>query len=73
MSSEYLKKDIERVDKKFKELKTKGEIEAIEKKLDSLEGKPSSSSMDKIWVEIYRDVLDLKKNKTDKDNKTDND
>lgn len=67
MSSEYLKKDIERVDKKFKELKTKGEIEAIEKKLDSLEGKPSSSSMDKIWVEIYRDVLDLKKNKEDKD------
>lgn len=73
MSSEYLKKDIERVDKKFKELRTKGEIEAIEKKLDSLEGKPSSSSMDKIWVEIYRDVLDLKKNKTDEDNKTDKD
>jgi hypothetical protein len=67
MSSEYLKKDIERVDKKFKELKTKSEIEAIEKKLDSLEGKPSSSSMDKIWVEIYRDVLDLKKNKDNKD------
>jgi hypothetical protein len=67
MSSEYLKKDIERVDKKFKELKTKGEIEAIEKKIDSLEGKPSSSSMDKIWVEIYRDVLDLKKNREDKD------
>lgn len=67
MSSEYLKKDIERVDKKFKELKTKGEIEAIENKLDSLEGKPSFSSMDKIWVEIYRDVLDLKKNREDKD------
>ena len=67
MSSEYLKKDIERVNKKFKELKTKGEMEAIEKKLDSLEENPSSSSMDKIWVEIYRDVLDLKKHKTDKD------
>lgn len=67
MSSEYLKKDIERVNKKFKELRTKGEIETIEKKLESLEEKPSSSSMDKIWVEIYRDVLDLKKNKTDKD------
>ncbi len=67
MSSEYLKKDIERVDKKFKELKNKGEIEAIEKKLDSLEDKPGSSSMDKIWVDIYHDVLDLKKNKKDKD------
>ncbi len=63
MSYEYLKKDIERVDKKFKELRDKGDIEAIEKKLDSLEDNPNSSSMDKIRVEIYRDVLDLKKNK----------
>jgi len=67
MSSDYLKKDIERVDKKFKELKNKGELEAIEKKLDSLEDKPSSSSMDEIWVQIYRDVLDLKKKKENKD------
>jgi len=67
MSSYYLKKDIERVDKKFKELKNKGELEAIEKKLDSLEDKPSSSSMDEIWVQIYRDVLDLKKKKENKD------
>ncbi|MBI5458098.1 hypothetical protein [Methanobacterium sp.] len=67
MSSDYLKKDIERVDKKFKELKNKGELEAIEKKLDSLEDNPSSSSMDEIWVQIYRDVLDLKKKKENKD------
>lgn len=67
MSSEYLKKDYERVDKKFKELKSKGDIEAIEKKLDSFEDKPGSSSMDKIWAEIYHDVLDLKKNKGKKD------
>ncbi len=67
MSSEYLKKDFERVDKKFKELKSKGEIEAIEKRIDVIEAKPSSSSMDKIWAEIYHDVLDLKKNKGKKD------
>ncbi|MDY9924266.1 hypothetical protein [Methanobacterium sp.] len=67
MSSDYLKKDIERVDKKFKELKNKGELEAIEKKLDSLEDNPSSSSMDEIWVQIYRDVLDLKKKKENED------
>ncbi|WP_321421834.1 hypothetical protein [uncultured Methanobacterium sp.] len=70
MSYDYLKKDIERVDKKFKELKDKGDIEAIEKKLDSLEDNPNSSSIDEIRVEIYRDVLDLKKNKeTEKYNK----
>ena len=67
MSSEYLKKDYERVDKKFKELKSKGEIEAIEKRIDSIEDKPSSSSMDKIWADIYRDVLELKKSKENKD------
>ena len=67
MSSEYLKKDYERVDKKFKELINKGEIEAIEKKLDSFEEKPSSSTVDKIWAQLYRDVLELKKDKKNKE------
>ncbi|MDO5837032.1 MAG: hypothetical protein Q4P17_11035 [Methanobacterium sp.] len=67
MSTEYLKKDFERVDKKFKELKRKGEIEAIEKRLDSLEDIGINSSMDKLWAEIYHDVLELKKNKENND------
>jgi len=67
MSSEYLKKDYERVDKKFKELKNKGEIEAIEKKLNSYEKKPDSSTADKIWAQLYRDVLELKKDKENKE------
>ena len=67
MSSKYLKKDYERVDKKFKELINKGEIEAIEKKLDSFEEKPSSSTVDKIWAQLYRDVLELKKDKKNKE------
>lgn len=67
MSSEYLKKDIERVDKKFRELINKGEIESMEKRLDSFEDKPNQSSMDKIWIQIYHDVLDLRKNKEDED------
>ncbi|AUB56263.1 hypothetical protein DSECCO2_186880 [anaerobic digester metagenome] len=67
MSLEYLKKDFERVNKKFKELKRKGEIEAIEKNLDSFENKPVTDSMDDIWAEIYHDVLDLKKSKENKE------
>jgi len=67
MSSEYLKKDYERVEKKFMELKNKGEIEAIEKKLDSYEQKPGSGTVDKIWAQLYRDVLELKKDKENKE------
>jgi hypothetical protein len=67
MSSEYLKKDYERVEKKFMELKNKGEIEAIEKKLDSYEHKPGSGTVDKIWAQLYRDVLELKKDKENKE------
>jgi predicted nuclease with TOPRIM domain len=59
MSSDYLKKDKERVENKFKELKSKGEIEAMEKRLKSLEDE--DSTVNRIWAEIYRDVLDLKK------------
>ncbi len=67
MSSDYLKKDKERVENKFKELKSKGEIEAIEKRLESLED--ADSSINRIWVEIYRDVLDLKKKEEEHEDK----
>lgn len=67
MSNDYLKKDLERVNKKFSQLKHDGEIGSIEKKLEDLESKPNPDSMDKIWIEIYSDVLDLKKKKDIKD------
>ena len=67
MSSDYLKKDKERVENKFKELKSKGEIEAIEKRLESLED--ADSSINRIWAEIYRDVLDLKKKEEEHEDK----
>ncbi|AXV39058.1 hypothetical protein [Methanobacterium sp. BAmetb5] len=67
MSSDYLKKDKERVENKFKELKSKSEIEAIEKRLESLED--TDSSINRIWAEIYRDVLDLKKKEEEHEDK----
>jgi hypothetical protein len=67
MSSDYLKKDKERVENKFKELKSKGEIEAIEKRLESLED--ADSSINRIWTEIYRDVLALKKKEEEHEDK----
>lgn len=67
MSPDYLKKDKERVENKFKELKSKGEIEAIEKRLESLED--ADSSINRIWAEIYRDVLDLKKKEEEHEDK----
>ncbi|MDD3754709.1 MAG: hypothetical protein PHQ17_09160 [Methanobacterium sp.] len=63
MSDNYLEKDFERVNKKFKELMNEGEIESIEKKIEDLEKKSQSNSIDQIWIEIYNDVLDLKKRK----------
>jgi hypothetical protein len=67
MSEEYLKKDFERVNKKFDELMHDGEIQNIEKKLDDLNKKPNPNSIDEIWIQMYTDVLDLKKNKIDED------
>ncbi|NYB53074.1 MAG: hypothetical protein HVN35_11030 [Methanobacteriaceae archaeon] len=61
MVDEYLKKDTERVQKKYSELMHNLEIDAIEKKIESLNNNPSKDSMDMIWLEIYTDVLDLKK------------
>ncbi len=63
MSDNYLEKDFERVNKKFKELMNEGEIESIEKKIEDLKEKSQSNSIDQIWIEIYNDVLDLKKRK----------
>lgn len=72
MVEEYLKKDMERVNKRFSKLMHDGEIDAIEKKIETLNNKPSPDSMDKIWLEIYSDVLELKKNEhIDKKNKDD--
>lgn len=67
MSDDYLKKDFERVNKKFEELMNDGEIQNIEKKLEALNNKPNPDSMDKIWIEMYSDVLDLKKNNIERD------
>ncbi len=65
MSDNYLQKDYERVNKKFKELMNAGEIESIEKKIKGLEEKTQPNLIDQIWLNIYNDVLDLKKeNKT---------
>lgn len=55
------------MENKFKELKSKGEIEAIEKRLESLED--ADSSINRIWAEIYRDVLDLKKKEEEHEDK----
>lgn len=63
MSNDYLKKDLERVNKKFDELMQESEIETIEKKIEALDKNPDPDSIDKIWIQIYNDVLDLKKNK----------
>jgi hypothetical protein len=63
MSDNYLQKDYERVNKKFKELMNAGEIESIEKKIKGLEEKPQPNLIDQIWLNIYNDVLDLKKRK----------
>jgi hypothetical protein len=72
MVNEYLKKDIERVNKKFSELMHESEIETIEKKIETLENNPSPDTMDEIWLKMYTDVLDLKKNKhIDEKNKDD--
>ena len=61
MSDNYLQKDYERVNKKFKELMNAGEIESIEKKIKGLEEKTQPNLIDQIWLNIYNDVLDLKK------------
>ncbi len=71
MVDEYLKNDIERVNKKFIELMNEGEIENIEKKIETINNKPSPHPIDKIWLEIYSDVLDLKKNKHVDENRDD--
>jgi hypothetical protein len=63
MADEYLKNDMERVKKKFADLMHDGEIEAIELKIEKLNNKSSPDPIDEIWLEIYNDVLDLKKNK----------
>ncbi|HHT18142.1 MAG: hypothetical protein QM396_03780 [Euryarchaeota archaeon] len=63
MSDNYLQKDYERVNKKFKELMNAGEIESIEKKIKGLEEKTQPNLIDQIWLNIYNDVLDLKKRK----------
>ncbi|MGI6481889.1 MAG: hypothetical protein ACOX08_01260 [Methanobacterium sp.] len=63
MSDNYLEKDFERVNKKFKELMNEGEIESIEKKIKGLEEKTQPNLIDQIWLNIYNDVLDLKKRK----------
>ena len=63
MSDNYLEKDFERVNKKFKELMNAGEIESIEKKIKGLEEKTQPNLIDQIWLNIYNDVLDLKKRK----------
>ncbi|BDZ68813.1 hypothetical protein [Methanobacterium ferruginis] len=67
MSYEYLKRDQERVKKQYDQLMHEADVEAIEKKLDSLTKKPKQDSMDEIWIDMYKDVLKLKKNRTDKD------
>jgi len=65
MSDKNLKKDYERVNKKFKELMYEGEIESIEKKIEDLNKDPHPNSISEIWLKIYNDVLDLKKKKQD--------
>lgn len=67
MSDNYLKKDFERVQKKYEDLMHEGEIESIEKKIEALDTKQKPTLIDKIWVEIYNDVLDLKKKKHNED------
>ncbi|BDZ71486.1 hypothetical protein [Methanobacterium petrolearium] len=67
MSDNYLKKDIERVQRKFDELMREGDIEVIEKKIEALNKNQEPSGIDKIWIDIYNDVLDLKKNKKNED------
>lgn len=61
MTDEYLKKDMERINKRFTELMNEGEIEVLENKIDDLNNKSSLDSIDQIWLEIYNDVLDMKK------------
>lgn len=67
MSDDYLKKDLERVKKKFEDLMYEGEIEVIEKKIETLDMNPETTPLDKIWIDIYNDVLDLKKKKYNKE------
>lgn len=67
MSNDYLKKDFERVNRKFEDLMYEGEIEVIEKKIDALDKNPETTPLDKIWKDIYDDVLDLKKKKHNKE------
>ena len=55
MSDNYLQKDYERVNKKFKELMNAGEIESIEKKIKGLEEKTQPNLIDQIWLNIYND------------------
>ncbi len=62
MSDKYLKKEFERVNKKFQELMYEAEIQSIEKKIEDLDKNAFPNSIDEIWKEIYNDVLDLKKN-----------
>jgi len=63
MSDKNLKKDYERVNKKFKELMYEAEIESIEKKIEKLNNDTDNNSVNELWIEIYNDVLDLKKKK----------
>jgi len=67
MSYEYLKKDQERVNKKYDQLMHEGDVEAIEKKLDSLTKKPNPDLIDEIWIDVYNDVLKLKKKRINED------
>ncbi|OPX59068.1 MAG: hypothetical protein A4E25_01368 [Methanobacterium sp. PtaB.Bin024] len=67
MSDNYLKKDYERVQRKFDELMREGDIEVIEKKIEALDKTPEPGPIDKIWIDIYNDVLNLKKHKKNED------
>jgi hypothetical protein len=67
MTDDYLKKDFERVNKKFEELMQDGDIQNMEKKLENLNNKPNPDSIDEIWIQMYTDVLELKKNKVEED------
>lgn len=63
MSDKYLEKDFERVKKKYEQLMYEGDVESLEKKIESLDENPEPDFIDKIRIKIYNDVLDLKKKK----------
>jgi hypothetical protein len=68
MTYEYLKSDEKRVEKKLEELNLKyldmehkKEFEQIEEKCKALNSKTNPNYRDKIWAQIYKDVLELEK------------